>query len=72
MEYKPGARYTGAQTRRTRPANTETEGYHQAMDPLTGKLKWQIKLDDHVTQAGMLATEKMILPLECTPTYQPW
>ena len=27
------------------------------MDPLTGKLKWQIKLDDHVTQAGMLTTD---------------
>ena len=57
IEYKPGARYTGAQTRRVRPAGADTEGYHQAMDPLTGKLKWQIKLDDHVTQAGMLATD---------------
>jgi alcohol dehydrogenase (cytochrome c) len=27
------------------------------MDPLTGKRKWQIKLGDHVTQAGMLATD---------------
>ena len=57
VEYKPGQRYTGAQTRRVRPAGADTEGYHQAMDPLTGKLKWQIKLDDHVTQAGMLATD---------------
>ena len=57
IEYKPGSRYTGAQTRRVRPAGADTEGFHQAMDPLTGKLKWQIKLDDHVTQAGMLATD---------------
>jgi alcohol dehydrogenase (cytochrome c) len=57
IEYKPGERYTGAQIRRVRPAGADTEGYHQAMDPLTGKLKWQIKLDDHVTQAGMLATD---------------
>jgi alcohol dehydrogenase (cytochrome c) len=57
VEYKPGQRYTGAQTRRLRPAGADTEGYHQAMDPLTGKLKWQIKLDDHVTQAGMLTTD---------------
>ena len=57
VEYKPGQRYTGAQTRRVRPAGADTEGYHQAMDPLTGKLKWQIKLDDHVTQAGMLTTD---------------
>ena len=56
-DYKPGQRYTGAQTRRVRPANADTEGFHQAMDPLTGKLKWQIKLDDHVTQAGMLSTD---------------
>ena len=26
-------------------------------DPLTGKRKWQIKLGDHVTQAGMLVTD---------------
>ncbi len=57
VEYKPGQRYTGAQTRRVRPAGADTEGYHQAMDPLTGKLKWQNKLDDHVTQAGMLTTD---------------
>jgi alcohol dehydrogenase (cytochrome c) len=28
-----------------------------AMDPLTGKIKWQIKLTDFVTQAGMLTTD---------------
>jgi alcohol dehydrogenase (cytochrome c) len=28
-----------------------------AMDPLTGKIKWQIVLTDHVTQAGMLVTD---------------
>lgn len=57
IEYKPGQRYTGAVTRRVRPSGADTEGFHQAMDPLTGKLKWQIKLDDHVTQAGMLSTD---------------
>jgi alcohol dehydrogenase (cytochrome c) len=57
VEYKPGTRYTGAETRRVRPAGADTEGYHQAMDPLTGKIKWQIKLEDHVTQAGMLTTD---------------
>ena len=40
-----------------RPAGEDTEGYHMAMDPLTGKIKWQIKLTDFVTQAGMLATD---------------
>ena len=57
VEYSAGARYTGAQVARTRPAGADAEGFHQAMDPLTGKLKWQIKLDDHVTQAGMLTTD---------------
>jgi alcohol dehydrogenase (cytochrome c) len=57
VEHKPGTRYTGAETRRVRPAGADTEGYHQAMDPLTGKIKWQIKLEDHVTQAGMLTTD---------------
>ena len=57
VEYKPGIRYTGAEARRVRPAGADTEGYHQAMDPLTGKIKWQIKLEDHVTQAGMLTTD---------------
>jgi len=57
VEYKSGVRYTGAQAGRTRPPGVDVEGYHQAMDPLTGKLKWQIRLDDHVTQAGMLVTD---------------
>jgi alcohol dehydrogenase (cytochrome c) len=56
-EYKSGARYTGAVAARKRPVDADVEGYHQAMDPLTGKIKWQIKLTDHVTQAGMLATD---------------
>lgn len=56
-EYKAGARYTGAVAARKRPVGEDVEGYHEAMDPLTGKRKWQIKLTDHVTQAGMLATD---------------
>ena len=58
VEYKPGARYTGVEGRIfPRPAGEDTEGYHMAMDPLTGKIKWQVKLTDFVTQAGMLATD---------------
>lgn len=57
-EYKPGARYVGVEGRLfPRPAGEDTEGYHMAMDPLTGKIKWQHKLTDFVTQAGMLATD---------------
>ncbi len=58
VEYKVGARFTGTQGRLfPRPAGEDTEGHHMAMDPLTGKIKWQIKLTDFVTQAGMLATD---------------
>jgi len=57
VEYKAGTRYTGAVAQRKRPAGAEVEGWHEAMDPLTGKRKWQIRLDDHVTQAGMLTTD---------------
>ena len=58
VEYKPGSRYTGVEGKPfPRPAGEDTEGYHMAMDPLTGKIKWQIKLTDFVTQAGMLATD---------------
>ncbi|MEA3024211.1 MAG: hypothetical protein QOK01_3063, partial [Alphaproteobacteria bacterium] len=57
IDYKAGTRYAGAAAARKRPASADDEGYHQAMDPLTGKVKWQIKLTDHVTQAGMLVTD---------------
>ncbi len=58
VEYKPGARYTGVEGKPfPRPAGEDTEGWHMAMDPLTGKIKWQIKLTDSVTQAGMLSTD---------------
>ena len=57
VEYKPGARYVGVEGRPFRPAGDDAEGWHRAMDPLTGKVKWEIKLTDSVTQAGMLSTE---------------
>jgi alcohol dehydrogenase (cytochrome c) len=57
VDYKAGTRYAGGVAARKRPVGEDVEGYHQAMDPLTGKVKWSIKLTDHVTQAGMLATD---------------
>ena len=57
-EYKPGARYVGVEGRPfPRPAGEDAEGWHKAIDPLTGKVKWEIKLTDSVTQAGMLSTD---------------
>ena len=57
-EYKPGTRYTGAESRPSpRAPGDNAEGFQLALDPLTGKVKWQNKLTDYVSQAGMLSTE---------------
>ena len=57
-EYKAGTRYTGAESRASpRAPGDDAEGFQLALDPLTGKVKWQNKLTDHVSQAGMLSTE---------------
>ena len=58
LDYKPGQRYTGAETGRVPlPAGTPF-GYYNAMDPLTGKPKWQIPLHDNDIGmwAGTLST----------------
>jgi alcohol dehydrogenase (cytochrome c) len=46
LDYKPGQRYTGAETVRVPLKPGEPFGYYNAMDPLTGKPKWQIPLHD--------------------------
>ncbi|MEI7679605.1 MAG: PQQ-dependent dehydrogenase, methanol/ethanol family [Betaproteobacteria bacterium] len=57
-EYKAGTRYTGAESRPSpRAPGDDAEGFQLALDPLTGKVKWQNKLTDYVSQAGMLSTE---------------
>ncbi len=57
-EYKAGMRYTGAESRPSpRAPGDDAEGFQLALDPLTGKVKWQNKLTDYVSQAGMLSTE---------------
>ena len=58
LDCKPGQRYTGAETGRVPlPAGTPF-GYYNAMDPLTGKPKWQIPLHDNDIGmwAGTLST----------------
>jgi alcohol dehydrogenase (cytochrome c) len=35
----------------------EPIGYHTALDPLTGKVKWQVPLMDYASSAGLLATD---------------
>ncbi|HEV7799636.1 MAG TPA: PQQ-dependent dehydrogenase, methanol/ethanol family [Burkholderiales bacterium] len=39
----------------------EPAGYHQAMDPLTGRIVWQTPLMDFASSAGMLATDGGLL-----------
>jgi len=46
LDYKPGLRYTGAETARVPLKPGEPFGYYNAIDPLTGKPKWQVPLHD--------------------------
>ncbi len=39
----------------------DPQGYHEAVDPLTGKLKWRVPLMDFASSAGMLATDGGLL-----------
>ena len=36
-------------------------GYHEAIDPLTGKSKWKVPLMEYASSAGMLATDGGLL-----------
>ena len=57
IDYKAGTRYTGAESRAfPRAPGDDAEGFQVALDPLTGKFKWQNKLTDFVSQSGMLST----------------
>jgi alcohol dehydrogenase (cytochrome c) len=51
-----GQRSTGVITRAYVPKPGEVVGHHIAFDPLTGKKKWEIPLQDRANSAGMLAT----------------
>ncbi len=50
-----GARYIGAQFTVAMAPN-EPKGFVEAIDPLTGKAKWKIPLNDHANWSAMLAT----------------
>ncbi len=50
-----GARYVGAQFTVANAPN-EPKGFIEAIDPLTGKAKWKIPLNDHANWSAMLAT----------------
>lgn len=46
LTYKPGQRYTGAVAGRVPLPAGAPFGYYNAMDPMTGKPKWQVPLHD--------------------------
>ncbi len=55
-EYKPGLRYQGIQNINS-PVKPDTlAGHIEAIDPLTGKAKWQTPLYGHMIASAMLAT----------------
>jgi alcohol dehydrogenase (cytochrome c) len=60
-EYQAGGgNYTGMESSMN-PPKGEPAGYHIAIDPLTGKTKWQTPLMDFASSSGMLATDGGLL-----------
>lgn len=55
-----GRDFTGMQSSMAVPAG-EPAGYHEAIDPLTGKVAWKIPMNDFASSAGMLATDGGLL-----------
>jgi alcohol dehydrogenase (cytochrome c) len=52
-----GAMSTGVTTRRYEIQRGEVVGHHFAMDPISGKKKWEIPLIEKANSAGMLVTD---------------
>src|SRR6267143_127971 len=60
FKFQLGAGSTGIETSFDTPKG-EPMGYHAAIEPLTGKVKWQVPLMDLPSSAGMLATDGGLL-----------
>ena len=56
-----GGRSTGVTTRDYTVEPNEVVGHHIAMDPISGKKKWEIPLVERASSAGMLATDGGLL-----------
>ena len=56
-----GGRYTGAIAQPYKVQPGEVVGHHIAMDPLTGRKKWEIPLIEKASSAGMLVTDGGLL-----------
>ena len=55
-----GQDFTGMQSTMAFPKG-EPAGYHEAIDPLTGKVAWRVPMMDLASSAGMLATDGGLL-----------
>jgi alcohol dehydrogenase (cytochrome c) len=55
-----GTGSTGIESTMATPPG-EAPGYHMAIEPLTGKVVWQVPLNEFASSAGMLATEGGLL-----------
>ena len=55
-----GGDYTGMQSTMAVPKG-EPAGYHEAIDPLTGKVAWKVPMMDFASSAAMLATDGGLL-----------
>ncbi len=55
-----GSDYTGMKSTMAVPSG-EPAGYHEAIDPLTGKAAWKIPMMDMPSSAGMLGTDGGLL-----------
>jgi alcohol dehydrogenase (cytochrome c) len=55
-----GTGSTGIESTMTTPKG-EPAGYHMAIEPLTGKVAWQVPMMDFASSAGMLATDGGLL-----------
>src|SRR5450631_636976 len=55
-----GSDFTGMESTMAVPPG-ESAGYHMAIEPLTGKVVWQVPMMDLASSAGMLATDGGLL-----------
>jgi alcohol dehydrogenase (cytochrome c) len=61
LPYKPGTRWVGMKDIKIDFEPGEPRGYMSAIDPVTGKAKWQVPLNDHANWSSMLATDSGLL-----------
>jgi len=59
-ELSLGNGYTGVETGYYKPSD-EPFGYHMAIEPVTGKIKWKVPINEMYNSAGVLSTDGNLL-----------